>query len=176
MTHHRMFDAAFPPSRAPEGFEVAAGYIGGDTPHVWTKAEWARFSSLAKLPIFVHADKSDATTDAWTALFKLYELRVPPHSRIVLDLETRIDPAYVTTFYRIVNFFGYLVWPYGSTSTLFNNPPCNGYWVADPTVPAVPHFYKSSRPVRATQYEEEANHGEYDASVVRRYQVRHMWH
>lgn len=33
----KMFDAAYPPATAPAGCSIAAGYIGGNTPHVWTE-------------------------------------------------------------------------------------------------------------------------------------------
>ncbi len=49
----KMFDASVPPASAPAGYRAVAGYIGGDTPHVWTKAEWRRFDQLPKLPIWV---------------------------------------------------------------------------------------------------------------------------
>jgi hypothetical protein len=49
----KMFDARVPPASAPAGYRAVAGYIGGDTPHVWTDDEWKRFGSLPKLPIWV---------------------------------------------------------------------------------------------------------------------------
>jgi hypothetical protein len=44
----KMFDASTPPASAPPGYRAVAGYIGGDTPHVWTGAEWRRFGKLRK--------------------------------------------------------------------------------------------------------------------------------
>ena len=44
-----MWDASTPPASVPGGpWDAAAGYIGGDTPHIWTVAEWRHLGGLAK--------------------------------------------------------------------------------------------------------------------------------
>ena len=57
-----MYDASTPPPNPPH-WHVAAGYIGGDTPHVWTQAEWNAQWFPCRLPIFVHTG-ADTSADA----------------------------------------------------------------------------------------------------------------
>jgi hypothetical protein len=56
----------------------------------------------------------------------------PKGTATVLDLETAVDEQYVTTFGEMLHTAGYLVLPYGSSSTLFRNPVLDGYFVAKP--------------------------------------------
>jgi hypothetical protein len=65
----KMFDARVPPASAPAGYRAVAGYIGGDTPHVWTDAEWKRFGSLPKLPIWVRSDPAEVADYAGNGPF-----------------------------------------------------------------------------------------------------------
>src|SRR5258708_14891264 len=60
----KMFDASEPPAPAPAGYRAVAGYIGGDTPHVWTDAEWRRFARLHKLPTWVRATPTEGNAHA----------------------------------------------------------------------------------------------------------------
>lgn len=92
-------------SRQP-GVIVAAGYIGGITPHVWTAADWALWGCRFRVPIWVRSNPSDvdATTDANTCLGVLAALGAPAP---------------------------YLVSPYGSLTTVTGNPQIDGYWIAD---------------------------------------------
>lgn len=168
-----MFDASTPPKATPEGYKAAAGYIGGDTPHVWTELEWTRLGRMPKLPIFVRSDPgaASAITDAVDALCMCYHLRIPRGTPIVLDLEMAVNAAYVTVFGRVVHWFGYRVWPYGSASTIFRNPPLDGYWVAD--YRGIGPFMHSGRNVRATQYEAG---GLYDSSLIKYWSWAHrLW-
>jgi hypothetical protein len=159
----KMFDASTPPTTAPAGYKAVAGYIGGDTPHVWTDAEWRRFSKLRKLPIWVRSDPANvvAETDAFGALQRLFELNVPRGVNVALDLETAVDFDYVRMFHRVIRWAGYYLWVYGSASTVFNNPHADGYWVAD-FAGKGPFMYPHSW-VKATQYESGPN---YDSSLV----------
>ena len=129
----KMFDASVPPASAPGGYRAVAGYIGGNTPHVWTEAEWKRFGKLHKLPIWVRSDPAnvDAEDDAFGALKRLYELRVPRGITVVMDLEAAVDACYVHKFQSVMRWAGFYAWVYGSVSTVFKNPPADGYWVAD---------------------------------------------
>ena len=167
-----MWDASTPPAPAPAGFDAAAGYIGGDTPHVWTRAEWKALAALPKLPVWVQSvpGTADAKTDALEALRRLFEIGCPRGSTIALDLETAVDPLYVRAFGSVVQFFGYYVWVYGSRSTVFSNPPLDGYWVADYT--GMPHF-AAGNDVRATQWQAGKT---FDSSVVRYWQWKfRLW-
>jgi hypothetical protein len=166
----KMADASCPPAAPLEGISVYAGYIGGNTPHVWTRKEWDVFDGCKKLPIFVRSSPCGANqgiTDAFAALRRLFELGVPKGTAVVLDLEAAVDVPYVNSFQSVISSWaGYLLWVYGSSSTLFQNPACDGYWVADPT--NQPHSYEHPQ-VWATQYAENVSidAAQVDLSVVR---------
>ncbi len=108
--------------------------------------------------------------DAFSALRRLYQLAVPVGSRIALDLETRIAPAYVKVFQAVTSHFGYRLWVYGSASTVFSNPPCNGYWVADYAGKG-PFMYPHAD-VLATQWIDGPI---YDQSLVSDYKPERFW-
>jgi hypothetical protein len=99
-------DAAFPTGAALQpGVIVSAGYIGGDAIHVWTATDWAHWGTRYRVPIWVRSDPQnvDPTTDGQACLAALQAVGAPPP---------------------------YLVLPYGSSSTIFQNPQVDGYWVA----------------------------------------------
>lgn len=127
-----MVDASNPPPKKPSRANAIAGYIGGDTPHVWTVAQWNAIGRCRKLPIYVRSNPAqhNPVDDALEALRMLYVLKVPRGSAVALDLETAVDEVYVSGFVSVLHFYGYRVWVYGSLSTVFHNPPGNGYWVA----------------------------------------------
>lgn len=131
-----MYDAATPTSGPPSSaFTVAAGYIGGDTPHVWTQSEWleqAHNGATYGLPIYVRSFGGNPTIDAHEALAWLDAYKVPKGCTVALDFEARIDSAYVGAFDRILfSDNGYPVMLYGSESTVLHNVrPSGGYWVA----------------------------------------------
>lgn len=172
-----MWDASTPPATQPTGFDAAAGYIGGDTPHVWTKSEWARLGQTAKLPVWVRSNPpsgtqgaAQGTADAFAALERLHAIGVPRGSTVALDLETAVSPVLVGAFHDVMRWAGFYVWVYGSRSTVFANPVCDGYWVADYT--HVPHM-AAGKNVRATQWTDGQV---FDQSVVRWWQWRNrMW-
>jgi len=163
----KMFDASVPPASAPAGYRAVAGYIGGDTPHVWTEAEWRRFEQLHKLPIWVRSNPTqvDAEADAFGALQRLYQLRVPRGITVAIDLETAVDSGYVRRFHSVMRWAGFYAWVYGSASTVFGNPSADGYWVAD--YAGKGPFLYPHRFVKATQYDNGPN---YDSSLVKHWQ------
>lgn len=127
------YDAAYPQPKGVAGTTVVLIYAGGDTPHVWTAAEIAEQPEQYRLPVYVRSDPSnDAASDAAAMLAWLRANEVPTGVATVLDLETAVDPAYVNAYAAALHEGGYLVLPYGSKSTLFKNPACDGYFVADP--------------------------------------------
>jgi len=160
----KMWDASTPDFKPPTWLKAVSGYIGGDTPHIWTPQEWAGMGRIKKLPIWVRSNPniSLAWNDGWAILQRLYVLGVPKLSPVVLDLETAVDPAYVLGVHRIIHEFGYLLWVYGSQGFVFGNPACDGYWVAtlDGVAQMVHH-----RHVVATQY---VDRGQEDTSLVLR--------
>jgi hypothetical protein len=162
MTLRRMWDAAFPPASPPK-WEVAAGYIGGNTPHVWTDAEWARQPARFRLPIFVRSHDGDPLADAHSAITWLVNHEVPRGVTLALDYETRVDATYLAAFDRAVMNAGWKVMVYGSRDFVLRNPkPSGGYWVADYT--GSPHLYPGSA---ATQWSgSEPFGGAYDPNLV----------
>lgn len=127
-----MHSASRPPLTAPKGTKIVGLYMGGDTPHVWTQDEVKRFGKYRKLPIYVRSNPTgrNPVDDAMTVLQWLYHFRVPRGQVVALDLEGAVNKPYVSGFGNVLRFFGYKVWPYGEISTIFGNPPEDGYWVA----------------------------------------------
>lgn len=150
---------------------IIGGYLQrppGDPFSGWTAEEWGLFPNNKKLPIMVQSKPgsgADGFSDAWLTLEHLYNLRVPTGCHIALDLETAIDPQYVQDFGHVLNFFTYKVLVYGSTSTLFQNPPLQGYWVAAPDNNGQPYEFAHSEVV-ATQYALDVAPG-FDRSTVK---------
>lgn len=128
-----MADAAEPPASRPQLYAIA-GYIGGDTPHVWTPNEWAMQPAQFRLPIFTAADRQDiacaAGEDAWEIRAALAALGVPVRFTVAVDIETRVYDTYL----RALD--AYLaprpLMTYGSISTLLRCPQTSGgRWAAD---------------------------------------------
>lgn len=148
----KMYDESVP-TTPPAGFDVAAGYIGGDTPHVWTDKEWNAQPAPYRLPIFVRDHGGDPTADAHETILWLESHRVPHGVCVALDFETRVDSGYVHVYDSIVSGHGYKVLLYGSLSTVTNNPMTSGgRWIADwnddpSLIPGSPaHQYKNQEP------------------------------
>lgn len=133
MTLRWMYDAAYPPPHPPH-WHVAAGYIGGDTPHVWTPEEWAAQWAPYRLPIYTASNREDteaaAVIDAGIIHRALTDLAVPEGVTIAVDIETRVYTVYLETLNRAVTPYHLLT--YGSFSTLIQNPQTSaGRWAAD---------------------------------------------
>ena len=168
----RMFDAAYPESVVKFGvplWEAVAGYIGGNTPNVWTKDEWQQLIELSgaqyALPIFTRSNPAthSATEDVQAAINRLNFLGVPKNVCVAWDLETAIAPSYVKSVDDQMQAAGWKVMIYGSKSTLFmNGKPSGGFWVADYT--GNPHLYPGSA---ATQWmNSKPFGGAYDPNLV----------
>jgi hypothetical protein len=157
------FDAAFPPGKPYPGSKVVCGYIGGNTPHIWTLDEWHRFADLTQFPIWVGYNDRDPEADARTAVSRMEELGwtkglVNNTRAVILDFETEINPEWVDDFAVIVRANGYQTMPYGSESTILQDPVRAGRWIAlyderadipaDPG--AVAHQYKANVPWNGT--------------------------
>ena len=143
------YDAAYPPSSPPD-VDGACVYIGGDTPHVWTKAEISAQRARYRLPVFVRSDPGNADwkADGSEAFMQLGLIGCPRGSLVALDMETAIDPDYVLRFTRWLLTGGYPVILYGSDSTVFANRIPDGlYFAADWTGTA--HL---ARGAQMTQY------------------------
>lgn len=170
-----MFDAAVPQNPAEIGsFDVAAGYIGysGATPHVWSKADWDSQPNRYRLPIFVPSWWAnlgwDTVRDVNAVKSALAALEVPTGATIGLDMETQVQPSYVSILVTQINKAGYGVLVYGSKGYVYQNPLPNGsragYWPAEWT--GAPHM-ASGIDVWATQYGSVSGNGaDYDLNLI----------
>jgi hypothetical protein len=158
----RMYDAAYPPT-SPPAWEAVAGYIGGNTPHVWTDAQWRSQPARWRVPIFTRSRAGDPSADARAVISWMTAHHVPKGVCVALDYETRVDASYLRAFDAAVVRAGWKVMVYGSRSSVLSNPkPSGGYWVADWTGSAF--LYPGSA---ATQWASDAMLGKpWDASVV----------
>jgi hypothetical protein len=162
----RMFDAAYPPANPPR-VDAVAGYIGGNTPNVWTQAEWdammRRSGARYKLPIFTRSTGGNPTSDATFCVNWLRSHRVPRGVCVALDFEIRVDATYLRAFDRTIVAAGYKTVVYGSRSFVLQNPrPSGGYWTA--TWNNVPHLDAGAA---ITQYGSDVTLGQpYDLNVV----------
>lgn len=175
MTYLRMADAA-QAVNIPPGFQIIAGYYGGPGAYrIWTDHEWAMFPGY-RLPIWVAAEgNKNGTVDGEAAISRLKALGVPPGSFTALDMETMHDASYVHSFGATMAPF-YRTWVYGSVSTVFDNPPLNGYWVADYTTNTqVVDALLQTGHVRACQFAADVPPG-YDISLVKQWTEGGMWH
>ena len=129
-----LFDAAFAGPDEPR-VNGCIFYGGGDTPHVWTMAEILAAPGQFRLFCWVRSNPAqvNAAADTGACLNALSSIGYPKGKAVLLDLETAVDQAYVDTFGQALHGGGYLVWDYGSTSTLFRNPALDGYFPSDPT-------------------------------------------
>jgi hypothetical protein len=184
MTKERMRDAAYAANIPTPWHGAVAGYLNsrpnGDPLHPWSAADWAIFKGNKKLPIFVQSAPvlAMAEADAFACIEALYDAGVPAgqNIRVALDLEVAQADEYVKRFGKVLHYFGYWVWVYGSASTVFANAPLDGYWVADFT-DGKPFEYPHPD-VKATQYTNNPPQNAYDSSAVRAWiadTAAHWW-
>lgn len=134
MTFLSFYDSAYPPANPPAGMNGVAGYIGGDTPHVWSLADWDSQHVRFRLPIFVRSNPAGASAagDVGAALSQLRAIGAPKGCLVAWDMETAADAAYIKAVYNLISTDGYKLIVYGSQSTVFGNENPDGlYWGAD---------------------------------------------
>ncbi len=161
-----MYDAAYPPADPP-AWPAVAGYIGGDTPHVWTDAEWSAQPAQYRLPIFVHTgadDEGAGSADGQQIVAWLKAHDVPAGSSVAIDTETANYSAYLQAMDATVSAAGYKLVNYGSLDYILKNPlTSGGRWTADWT--GVQHVDDVAGVV-ATQWADATQLGtSYDASL-----------
>ena len=110
------------------------GYIGGDTPHVWSASDWHTQTARYRLPIWVRSNPLAVNPNAG-AVACAAALRVigAPRGKLAAwDSEMSIDATWTRTFVGVLNMEGWPVIDYGSQSTVFGNDNPDGYyWGAD---------------------------------------------
>jgi hypothetical protein len=133
-----MFDASTPPGQPYPGCAAVAGYIGGNTPHVWSAAEWNAASHngrLPMLPIWVGFGEADPKTHATQAAQAAVRRGWAPHHEpewraIVADVEAVSERAWLLAFGEQLQSLGFLCWPYMSAVALPSDPPGFEVWLA----------------------------------------------
>lgn len=153
MTLHKQFDAAYPPTSAPPGCTIVAGYIGGsEALNVWTPAEWQRFETLYQVPIWVPDTSGDPTAQASAAVAAAKTLGWAPFYNnrrlIVFDLELAEVPAWYASVAAEVASQGFQAAAYGSLSTVLANKAAvvwSADWDGD-------YALNSGQSIEATQY------------------------
>lgn len=154
-----MYDAAYPPARAPVTDAVAV-YIGGDTPHIWTAGEIAAQKARYILPVFVRSDPSgaDAIADVKEAVTQLTGIGMK--GRLVAwDAETSVATGYISEVSARLTVAGYRMIVYGSLSTVTGNRNPDG-WYWDASWTGTEHVDPGAQ---ATQYADE---GSWDLSLL----------
>ena len=154
------YDAAWPPA-PPPATDGVCGYIGGDTPHVWTAGDWRSQTARYRLPIWVRSNPQavNPTADAAACAAALRAIGAPKDTLVALDSETAIDAGWTQLFVDVLNVESWPVIDYGSQSTVFGNDNPDGYyWGADWT--SVPHLHSGDQ---MTQY---ADFGSIDKSLA----------
>ena len=128
-----MYDASEPPTDPPHWYAVA-GYIGGDTPHIWTEAEWNAQSAKFRLPVYTASNRADsvdaAGVDAWNIIHALNSLGVPHGKSVAVDIETAVYTTYLEALDLFLGEWNLLT--YGSLSTLLKcSITSGGRWTGD---------------------------------------------
>lgn len=164
-------DSAFP-LQGPPVTDGVAVYIGGDTPHVWTRAEIMAPKARYRLPIFVRdnpgAPGTSAAGDVAEAVARLTEIGCPRGKLVDWDSEISIDPGYIGMVSFLLGAAGYRLIDYGSRSFVTGNRNPDGwYWTADWT--GAPHVDPEAQ---MTQY---ANDQAFDLSLAREDLVPFLW-
>jgi hypothetical protein len=159
---YTFYDAAYPPANPPQA-DGCAGYIGGDTPHVWTADEWASQPSSLRLPVFVRSNPPGpgAAADVNAAVAQLKALKAPLGCLVAWDMETSADPSYISQVYTLLWNAGYALIVYGTESDVEGNRNPDGYyWGADWT--NTPHLHPGDV---ITQWESLPNVDEEQSNV-----------
>ncbi len=148
MTLRTIFDAYRLPPAWPksDGFMV---YAGGSAEHVWTDAEIRAAARAAPeaLPVWEYRPGRNGAQDGAGFASWLGQHQVPGDCLALLAMEAYVDRPYVTDFAD--NFGQRSLGLYGSIDSLFNNPPQDGWWPANPT--GAPHLFAHPG-VIGTQY------------------------
>ncbi len=178
MTLRWMYDASTPPTNPPH-WHVVGGYIGGNTPHVWTRAEWDAQWAPYRLPIFTASNREDtvatAELDAETIHRALAHLLVPEGVTVCVDTETRVYGPYLSTLNAQVRPYHLL--NYGSLSYVRRNPQTSaGRWAADWTDDIFDgvDLLNQDRFTAVQWASADQRHLPYDSSIITEYIP--LWH
>lgn len=178
-----MWDSAACPATPPAGHAACMAYFGGSSAtRAWTTDELDHVKALKLriLPVWVPTPGSDNPRAAAEGLIqRLHDESVPAGVHVMWDMETGKEPdaAWLNRAADTVAAAGWLNLVYGSTSTLFGQPPRDGYVVADWAVPRQPHLYGRAH-VRATQFANDVSLPDghkIDQSVITHDLLAELW-
>lgn len=155
--------------------DVVAFYIGGATPHVWTKLQIDTQTAKWRHPIWVYDPNrpgaDNGIIDAHKAVQQCRALGVPSEVTISFDMETHVDPAYLNAVHSVVAPSGYWTGVYGSRDYITQNPSFGGgRWVADWTDQA---HYSGIEGEWACQFQPANDKLPWDLSLVK--STAHLW-
>lgn len=159
-----MWDASNLPPSQP-GTPVAAFYIGGDTPHVYTDEQIREIRARYALPIWTCYDHNhDEAIEAAKAIAWLHGHHWAPGTLVALDTEELVIPGFIDGFNQELRDAGWHVLHYESKSSEGGNPPTDGgRWSADWT--GQPHLLEGDT---ATQYlPDRMSRLPYDLSLIK---------
>lgn len=143
-------DSASPGQPLPAGTKILAAYVGApdlpgqpDALHVWSIDEWNLYldpgsklyggPELRPCPIYLHDYRGNAAEDAANAIDAVMDLGWTDQKlRIIADdLETLVDPVYVSQLNQEYRMRGFRMMKYGSSGFVNQNPPTDGgTWMA----------------------------------------------
>jgi hypothetical protein len=139
----KAYDASVPPSAPLAGTAAAFGYVGGNTPHVWTLPQWNAATANGKLrcmPIWTADFTASPEAQAESAALAAVSLGWHAHVArwLTLDSETSYNVAFIHAFGSRLHHLGFVPVDYRSASALMAAPSGLEEWVARWDDPAGP--------------------------------------
>lgn len=163
--------------------DIAAFYLGGWTPHVWTAAQVGSQTAKYRHPIWTYNPNKpghdSGIIDGHNAVTAAKALGVHAEVAISIDMEDKIDAEYINAFRSVIAPAGFWTSIYGSASTVAHNPHWGGgYWVADwPAAgeTGTPHFtnLEGEWACQWQAAEKPGNENPWDISAVK--DATHLW-
>jgi Putative peptidoglycan binding domain len=158
-----MWDASTLPDPQPTT-PVAAFYVGGDTPHVYTDTQIKAIRARYGVPIWTGYDfQHDGAAEAAKVVEWLHRHGWKGGTLVAVDTEELVIPDFLGPFNTVITQAGWLLLHYESKVAIAGNPPTSGgKWAADWT--GIPHLRPGDT---ATQYVPDKWLGAlYDLSLI----------
>lgn len=158
-----MWDASNLPDPQPTT-PVAAFYVGGDTPHIYSDAQVKAIRARYGIPIWTGYDfQHDGATEAAKVVAWLHAHGWKGGTLVAVDTEELVIPDFLAAFNQVITSAGWLLLHYESKGAIAGNPATSGgKWAADWT--GIPHLRPGDT---ATQYVPDKWLGApYDLSLI----------
>jgi peptidoglycan hydrolase-like protein with peptidoglycan-binding domain len=133
MSNLLFIDSAYPLGKVIAGASGVAFYVGGDTPHAWSKAEVDATPYRYRLPIFVRSNPPGpgAAADVAACVKQLDAIGCPEGALVAWDVETAVDAPYIVAVHAALKAAGYPLIIYASQSAIAGQGNPDGlYWGA----------------------------------------------